>query len=820
MSSEAKFPDDGDSKIRASLPKHASTDRHPGNPTQKESAVSVLIGEQSQQSLSAGIASAESILVWAPLLEELSDTLDFDSCKSAQFAEITVFGSVATIKKVACGLAWLAAAIRLSPSNGRLVYSDATFEERTALKGIFGDHTHPTSIHFTIRTKECRPLAKEDLQMCWTPLFPASIIADSFPIRRRPEVGLLGLEIPFNMLLSISGTRTPVRFSEGLILQGRSTALVPTLMVRGRDADDQDCLLWHFMLEPDGITATKVLGDCGRMEPLGIEDLMKLHTFRSFVGWTTAGCVSLAANGYNPSLSKSGAPKLTPLSKFKLRVTQINLGVQIKAGPIATFSAGTTLAPFDQPTVRLPNKSINPGLSSSDSNLDRQWTEPVFFYDSIDRRAWLVTRGSTFLFILHEMAKRKFILGSSGNSSLPRAAMSSDEGTAAKDALKNHRSLIICQSDTKEDITLQMALEKLNIALNNVATESKEADVLPRSKQNILYGWDFIEMIDPKCDAPQRRMAKLKGTSGVWPELCFGYPVFFVDGMDEVIKPTGDGCGKLCQRWKTVPKASDYLAASLLALNPYCTEIISDHKADFEWLTCAVRWQKSHLFSLCCCRDPNCDIHIQNLVSADTEKNPQDCQDYNKWKSGFYEAKVVGLHGAVVFGRGGQPAQAFYVKLFSFIRRKKSPKITLAASSCQVRQTNSELLPPASPSFDTSPTGSTDTLLSTATTLSVTAPEATPHRSSPSIGHPTPTDVGYEAGEAGIQPQGSFQPAPESPDAEVSQSRKNRHPHIFGALRNAMDDPIVSLIVNVVASFCSSAIALAFLIGVLRLSGY
>lgn len=576
-------------------------------------------------------------------------------------AEVVVDGSIRTISQVSCCLTWLAAAIRLSASDGKLCYSDATFQDRTVLQLVLPGYDDHNSMYFKISTTPCQPLTSEERKMCWTPLFPASIIADGYPIPKRPD-SVPGLEIPFEMLVSISKSSVPVRLSKGVILQGSSTALVPTLMVRSH-SEHKDCLLWHFIVQEGGISAITVLRDNDNVEALEDSDIRRLREFRSFVGWTTPANVCLGTEGHGSlRFTQSSAKAYKVERKFKARLEQVNFAVQLKL-PLVNVTVGSTIAPtYEQPRMRRPEFQSGMGNVSDEALLDFLWNKPVFFYDSQDRRGWLVTRGSAILFILHALAKRGVILDV--NLKFPNKIPNG--GEAARDAIQDSLTLPLWKdSQNDKDVTLLEGIRRLHLVLDSVTSESEDKEVMPKSTEKALYGWDFQIMLDPTCKTPTLRVMDLKATSGIWPRLSQRYPVFFVDGLGEVIEPIR--LDQLCPRWKTVPPEHDYLTASLHALNEICLIMTQEHRGDFEWLNSSIRWKSSVVFSSCRCTDLiRCITHLQKLEHDDNK------QEFKSWKAGKRTEQSISLplDGAVVFGQLPPDGKPVFGRLRSLFAKR------------------------------------------------------------------------------------------------------------------------------------------------------
>jgi hypothetical protein len=72
-----------------------------------------------------------------------------------------------------------------------------------------------------------RPIAnpESELESCWHQMFKDFVIATEFPIPNRENQR--GIELPLELMLTLSRVRYPVDCLDGVVLKGHSTALIP-----------------------------------------------------------------------------------------------------------------------------------------------------------------------------------------------------------------------------------------------------------------------------------------------------------------------------------------------------------------------------------------------------------------------------------------------------------------------------------------------------------------------------------------------------------------------------------------------------------------
>jgi hypothetical protein len=386
------------------------------------------------------------------------------SLDSKEFAMVNIAGSLETVKKAGHCLTWLTAAIRVSQYN-EMSYSDATFKNRTYFTPFDSDPVFQSSMYFEICAGDLLPLHDKEKKMCWNPSFPHSVIADGFPIPKRPEMP--GLEISFDVMTCLSGVSYPINHSRGLVLQGLTTMLVPTKL------DSGDSVQWHFMHKPKGsrVTLKDVEDNCKQRHKS--QDLQALQRNRAFLGWSKEANVYLGTKGMNYSNLK-GSQALRPEPKIHFSGFSVGLGSggMGYGGPTATanFTVGK----------RQRNEYSQGQDQELESKLVKTKVMPLILYDPREKRAWLVSALSVILHLAHIYAHTwpELVKVNNHRVEMPYAEPSSDGGQAALDVILKHHELPIYQPTlTKEPRYFKSLIQELYSSLMEVIDKNKLHDI-------------------------------------------------------------------------------------------------------------------------------------------------------------------------------------------------------------------------------------------------------------------------------------------------------------------------------------------------------
>lgn len=175
---------------------------------------------------------------------------------------------------------WVCAAVRVNPER-----QPADAGERSQLQlskasqlGFSKSAGLQALVYGLDELIECSDQDLDPQAKCWTRLFRSGIVA-FHPLERQWGAGL---EIPFDMLLDLSGVENVYQIEGGIILAGFFTALVPV----SRD-EATNSVQWHFeevdrssgeLLRPFSLPSVR--GDWYKSQ-----DLDMFRTSKCFVGW-------------------------------------------------------------------------------------------------------------------------------------------------------------------------------------------------------------------------------------------------------------------------------------------------------------------------------------------------------------------------------------------------------------------------------------------------------------------------------------------------------------------------------------------------------
>jgi len=124
---------------------------------------------------------------------------------------VQALGSGDALVEMAQQLGWLAASFRV-PKPNELTCSELYLRR-------------VNDAHIQLGILDLQPLNVAD-KMCWHPLFTNAVIAHGFPIPTRTAE--LGLELQFEVMLSLARITHVVLHDDAIVLNGFSNVLFPT----------------------------------------------------------------------------------------------------------------------------------------------------------------------------------------------------------------------------------------------------------------------------------------------------------------------------------------------------------------------------------------------------------------------------------------------------------------------------------------------------------------------------------------------------------------------------------------------------------------
>lgn len=188
---------------------------------------------------------------------------------------MNALGTVASLAEVGEQLAWIGAALWLSPSADGVAPCIPSIDlapfEGTDVSSEISMAYHIT---FTVH-KEKRQTNSLNGQ-CWHNMFRNPVLVEGYPILRRPESNS-GLEMPLSMMAALAKTRTVDEFDGRVFIKGFATMLVPTKQVG-------DLLIWHLFYTDDGEGISYWHCWDAKVHHEEVE-IFQLGNFRHVVGW-------------------------------------------------------------------------------------------------------------------------------------------------------------------------------------------------------------------------------------------------------------------------------------------------------------------------------------------------------------------------------------------------------------------------------------------------------------------------------------------------------------------------------------------------------
>lgn len=224
-----------------------------------------------------------------------------------EYALVKIVGPFSQIKETLEQLAWLAATLR--PQMGdEIVVSDIDFRAQQ----IQHDNSVQTVFRLSLFDKDQAPqVDSNEPGQCWTTLFTQSVLAYGFPLHNpdRPE-GILGLEIPFQIMAEFADTRLPIMVGDRVVFASDVRLLVPQMMFG-------TSIQWHVLSGNDRFRGAeqsqKILDP--KLQTLGLEELMAA---RAFLGYCSNSEILLGTEEFKDrNITSSEVPYTGPKFSFK-----------------------------------------------------------------------------------------------------------------------------------------------------------------------------------------------------------------------------------------------------------------------------------------------------------------------------------------------------------------------------------------------------------------------------------------------------------------------------------------------------------------------
>ena len=486
-----------------------------------------------------------------------------------------------------------------------------TVQHLAWLSAVFRDHQPNELCSSLINTKETVPgvfeLSTLDLQRiqddrapCWHDLFVNGIVAHGFPIPARLLEGQEGIELPFHVMTSLAGVIYPVEYDGGVVLQGFSSLLSPSIL-------QEDSVQWHYVSSKQSHTylPTSSVAEFSRVKGVDIEHLTRRRTFLGY-----CRIIEISLGTAIPDYERLD---YSPASNDRR-------GIELAFRSLSAGTSGMNMINANaNATITFPRSMVSTTrIDHYEDILGMCRETPVLLYDAErgEQRGWLVPMLSAILHMAHiwQVWARKVNMNL--ENSIPHAVLHWDGGQASFDVfLQNSGILLYKTLVEKADYQLKDLVIRMWAQLNSRIEEQKLARtktpgaLILESKR--LRGWEIMEIVKPNPIA-NLKMQEIHSDCS-WNRLSEEVLVLFCQGLGDVIKPSTE-C-TICPTWNPVPRGRDYLTASV-----QCLEWLSKKqgaKQSCTQLTDQLCWQPvdSVLFADCDHADgTGCGSKAQHLV--------------------------------------------------------------------------------------------------------------------------------------------------------------------------------------------------------------
>lgn len=373
---------------------------------------------------------------------------------------------------------------------------------------------------------------------CWQQLFESCFVLEEEE-ELSEYLGPLGkgLEMSFDLMVSLAATEYPVQVNHTVVLVGYHTVLVPTRL-------EANYVQFHLQVDKKQQINPFNLNYGERLQ---VTDYTRFKSLRCFIGWCEAAHITLGTQQLPITVTYSGARE----QRKTLHMTGFSAGGQVfSTAPIQAGFSGH--ANFSFLSHRL---TFNAATIYSKMLLDVS-KQVVLIADVTARRSWLVPKLSLMLHMAHAWVKKNGLQQSTSSDPIPFADPHRD-GIAVISALERHGDIAVCGHGS-DSFRLRSLFLGLNI--NLLATVS----LTERSKRNNLYGFEFLDIVsEPGRGAFMKKIKIKPGRS--WLALAnLADAVIICSEIGEAIAPVGDSRRK--SECNILPSGQDYLAAHVSCL--------------------------------------------------------------------------------------------------------------------------------------------------------------------------------------------------------------------------------------------------------------
>ncbi|CAI7661292.1 unnamed protein product [Penicillium pancosmium] len=374
---------------------------------------------------------------------------------------------------------------------------------------------------------------------CWEKLFAHMTLATA---RLSPRIGLRlgkGLEIPFDLMLSLSAAEIALKIEGGVVFIGYSTLLFPTA-IHGNSAQ------FHLLTSSEGQINPYIQKYKSRALTTDVSQFKKM---RCFLGWCTHADVNLGTKKLPKSIKYSGGAN-------KGKSLQIDgFSTLFQAGASAPFSAVASL----QANFSYHEHGLNfPPHKQYEKLLQGTSREVALVYDSGEQRCWLVPKLSLLLHMSQAYASN---CGSNPTHGVPYVGPHSDTAALVSFLLPSRETSVFNESLNVSD---RLSLYQLMLGLNTNLLSTVRT-VKPSSSRK-LYGFEYRDVIDEPGRGSCMKELDLGLSSKAWIEIAnIADVVLICAGLGDAITATDEPV-KWNQQCGKVPQGQDYLTATTSCL--------------------------------------------------------------------------------------------------------------------------------------------------------------------------------------------------------------------------------------------------------------
>ncbi len=482
--------------------------------------------------------------------DETGYSFDGDFGVEARRGYVKVQGSKRQAVDVAQQLAWMMSVFRTRKDrdSDRKHYSH--FE-------IDVQHTNRISLS-PLPLEE----APESNASCWLPLLHGSVISHGFPIPQRDHE--VGVEMSLDAIVPLAGIQYPVHIKDVTVLKGWSTLLYPV-----KASLDFGSIQWHLVAceDPDDPRILQALSSVSYVGNWRDVGLNSIRMSRSFVGYCSSANIHLGTKLFEPQSSEDKSGALVESSRmFWQKKVTVNMGTS-GMGAFGFGAAGEI--GFTRTAV-----ASMAARENFDRVLDLSRRTPVMMYDVANCTAWLVPETNVVLHMTRSWFLEREDLTENEIEKLPFITASEDGGSAAMEAIANHKSLQLKRNTgtstwkfmdiVKDSVRLLKACRETT---DRAQSSSSVSWLLSWVQSPRLYGWDMADMIEGRDHTSRKEISVHKNPKDKWISSIANHPdvlLLFCKRLNAPIRPVQPE--QICREWNPMPSGQNYLVASVQSL--------------------------------------------------------------------------------------------------------------------------------------------------------------------------------------------------------------------------------------------------------------